>query len=384
MKLNDGREFKILDFGQYNPVESGPDFSNAKIIIDGILWCGNVEIHVKSSDWFKHNHHKDSAYDNVILHVVLDSNRVVVQNGMKIPELRLADFVDKKHFLQFEQYYRHTKNWNCSEMLHLVPSDLFENHINKFLIQRFKRKSIDLSRYFNAVETRSAFFFLLARSFGMKANQLPFEMLARLLLLIDFSHYNKGECVKIILFASGMYFPQKTKDKILYQKIIRQYDCLPSSIWKKGGSRPSNHPEKRILEFANLYCEIIQLNGEEWSRLLEENLFEDYLRDKGFSGNFLSHILINTVSYLYFWLYEEGSSLNHKQNFISTIEQQSPEINRITKLWAGSKNYLINARYSQAFLEIFNELCSKKLCLNCNIGKYLINDENHSENNILF
>jgi hypothetical protein len=218
MKLIDGREFKIIDFGQYNPVESGPDFSNAKILIDGILWCGNVEIHIKSSDWFKHNHHKDPAYDNVILHVVLDSDRLVIQNGMTIPELRLADFIDKKHFSQFEQYYRHTKNWNCSGMLHLVPSDLFEDHINKFLIQRFKRKSVELSRYFNSVENRSAFFFLLARSFGMKVNQLPFEMLARLLQQIDFSHYNKSEHVNIILFTSGLYFPQSTKDKILYQK----------------------------------------------------------------------------------------------------------------------------------------------------------------------
>jgi hypothetical protein len=384
MKLTDGREFEILNFGQYNPVESGPDFSNAKIKINDIIWFGNVEIHIKSSDWYKHNHHKDPAYDNVILHVVFDSDRIVMQNGMTIPELRLADFIDLKHFSKFEQHYRHSKNWNCSGMLHLVPAELFDDQIDKFLIQRFKRKSVDLSKYFNSFENRSAFLFLLARSFGMKANQLPFEMLARLLEKIDFSDYAESDHLSLILFASGLYFPEGTNDKILYQIFIRQIDFLPSSIWKKGGLRPSNQPEKRIKVFAKLYCDIIQLEENDWNKLIENNMFKTFLINRGYSEIFLSHLLVNTVSYFYFWLFEETKNFKYHQYFTLTIGGQAPESNRITKMWRSPKNYLINARYSQAFLEIYSELCSKKLCLNCNIGKYLIKDENHSENNILF
>lgn len=384
MKLVDGRDFKILDFGQYNPVESGPDFSNAKIIIDGITWCGSVEIHLKSSDWYKHKHHKDQAYDNVILHVVLNSDELVVQNGIAIPEISLADFIDLEHHTKFKKHYRFKKNWNCSGMLGFVPSNLVNSHINKFLNQRLKRKTDELLRNYHFLEQRSVFCLLLAKSFGTKPNQLPFEMLARLISKVDFSKYQESEQITLILFSSGLYYPKTTKEKIFYQIFIRQNECLPSTIWKKGGLRPHNQPEKRIKEFAYLYSYLIRLNDKEWDRLVDQNLFGSYFLKYNFSEKFVGHLLINSISPFYFWMAEHNYNLKFKEYYLQTLEQQAPEINRITKLWSNSKNYLRNARDSQAFLEIYGELCSNKLCLNCSIGKYLIKDENNSEDNFLF
>jgi hypothetical protein len=383
MKLNDGRNFNVVDFGKYNPVESGPDFFNARIVIDGIIWCGNVELHVKSSDWYRHNHHKDPAYDNVILHVVYTSDKVVVQNGNPIPEIGIKEFVDLNHYLRFKEHYRFKNIWNCSSMLELVPKEILNQHVNNFLLRRLKRKNDEVIENFNFMNHRSVFCFLLAKSFGMKVNQLPFEMLVRKLEDVDFSNLNDEERIIKIQLMSGYILPETVKEKMIYQNLLRKNMCLPSSIWKNGGSRPNNQSKKRIWQFANLYNHLTKIEDEEWKLIVENNLFSSYISEKIFSLKFIGHLLINSVAYFYFWLAERTGNLKYKEYVVQILESQPAEVNRITKFWSTSKNYLRNASQSQAFLEIFNELCSNKLCLNCDIGKYLIRDENNSEDNIL-
>jgi hypothetical protein len=382
MKLNDGRDFKIIDFGQYNPVESGPDFFNAKIVVEGITWCGNVEIHIKSSDWYRHKHHKDPAYDNVILHVVHTSDKIVVQNGNIIPEIGIKEFIDVNHYFRFKEHYRFKKIWNCSEMLELVPEEIVHHHINKYLFRRMRRKSDGLDKKFTYLEQREVFYFLLAKSFGMKVNQLPFEILGRMITSADFSNIDDEEKITTIQLMSGIFSPETVKEKIIFQNYLRKHECLPTSIWKKGGTRPHNQSKKRIREFAELYIDLKKIKDEEWIVIIENNLFIRYLSNRNFSSKFISHILINTVAYFYFWLAEATNNDHYKNCSLQILESQPSEINRITKLWSSSKIYQRNACQSQAFLEIFSELCSHKLCLNCNIGKYLIRDENNTEDNI--
>src|ERR1700757_5222610 len=81
LKTVDGDEIEIHSVGIHN-TDAGPDFQNARIRIGGTVWAGNVEVHVPSSDWVKHNHTTDKAYDNVILHVVYrDDAPVILPDG---------------------------------------------------------------------------------------------------------------------------------------------------------------------------------------------------------------------------------------------------------------------------------------------------------------
>ena len=81
LKTVDGEVIHIYSAGIHN-THSGPDFSNARIRIGDTTWAGNVEIHVPSSDWRKHNHANDEAYKNVILHVVYrDDEPVITADG---------------------------------------------------------------------------------------------------------------------------------------------------------------------------------------------------------------------------------------------------------------------------------------------------------------
>ena len=105
-----GHSLNIVQPGLVN-LDSGPDFSNAKIQIGGTLWAGNVEIHIKSSDWQRHNHHKDESYDSVILHVVWENDVDVFRtNGTLIPALTLKDLIPELLINQY-QYLKTNQNW---------------------------------------------------------------------------------------------------------------------------------------------------------------------------------------------------------------------------------------------------------------------------------
>jgi hypothetical protein len=381
--LKDGRDFKVVDFGKHNPVESGPDFFNARVNIDGITWCGNVEIHVKSSDWYRHNHHKDPAYDNVILHVVYTSDKEVVQRGNTIPEIEVKEFIDLNHFKRFMEHYRFKQYWNCSEMLELVPEKLMSQYMNSFLLRRLTRKSRELNENAKLTNIRSVFYFLMAKAFGSKLNQLPFEMLVGNLESVDLSNLTYEENIVKIKLISGCFHPETVREKMMFQQLLRQNKCLPSSIWKNGGSRPGNHSKKRIGQFAYLYLHFKEMSDDEWTQIVENNLFSTYFSKSMFSSKFISHLLINSVVYFYFWLFEITRNLKYRAYSIQILERQPAEVNRITKFWSSAKNNLRNASQSQAFLEIFSELCDRKRCLNCDIGKYLLRDENNSEDHIL-
>ena len=257
-----GDKIEIIKLGEHN-TNAGPDFFNAKIKIGDTLWVGNVEIHINSSDWIKHKHSLDNAYNNVILHVVLkydiDINR---QNGEIIPALEL------KYDINFEDRYHQlmkNKQWiPCQSYLPAVNKFDIHFWLAKIAIERLHSKSsiIEEKLARNNNNWEESYYHKLARSFGMNVNSEPFELLAMSLpLLILAKHKNNLFQIESLLFGQAGFLNEIMPNELYYVKLQKEYIFLKKKYqlkaiekhqWKFLRLRPSNFPTIRISQFANL------------------------------------------------------------------------------------------------------------------------------------
>ncbi len=179
MRTTENKKVKITHPGELN-TDAGPDFLNAKIEIDKVLWAGNVEIHHKASDWYAHKHHEDPSYKNVILHVVLDPDReVLTMDGRKVAAMEMEP--DTSAWLNYEQLIT-SKHWlACKRQLHRLDQFSIKFWLGKVLVERLEKKTSFFLEILSHTKNdwTETFYQGLARSFGFKVNALPFEMLAR-------------------------------------------------------------------------------------------------------------------------------------------------------------------------------------------------------------
>jgi hypothetical protein len=176
-----GEKIHVLKAGEHN-TDSGPDFFNARIKIGTTTWAGNVEIHANASDWHKHKHTTDKAYDNIILHVVHNADTTITRKGRgKIPTLELKDKIPQNIYDNYVRF-KSSKDWiPCEKQFSLVDKFTFNNWLDRLLAERLERKSkaiID-SLTLNKNNWEESFYQLLARAFGQKINSEPFELLAK-------------------------------------------------------------------------------------------------------------------------------------------------------------------------------------------------------------
>ncbi|HPR33637.1 MAG TPA: DUF2851 family protein, partial [Prolixibacteraceae bacterium] len=257
-----GQSLEIFNPGQKN-TDAGPDFFNALIRIGATLWAGNVEVHLKSSDWYGHKHHLDAAYNNVILHVVLENDRdVVLPDGQAlpvfIPRIR-AEILDRYRLLV------HEKTWPaCHASLPNVDVVFTISTLDSVLVDRLKEKTMFLTDRLskNKSNWNETFYQMLARNFGFHVNALPFDMLARSLPLSVLSRH-KGSLFQIeaLLFGqSGLlnevllgddYFLALREE---YSFLAKKYSLkgIECHVWKFLRLRPANFPTVRIAQFAAL------------------------------------------------------------------------------------------------------------------------------------
>ena len=386
MKLIDGRDFKLIYQGDYNANDSGPDFLNAKIEIDGIIWSGNVEIHVKSKDWYAHNHHFDNAYDSVILHVVYQHNGDVKIGESILPVLELDDFIDMNHFRRFEQLLKAKKTILCGSSLSEFPAVYFVEMQERALVQRLSRKTKNLFQMVHSIDPQNVLYFLIARAMGTKVNQLPFEELTHRLPLVVIQKMKKKRQAQAICLASGLFMPDSEND-VLISSHLNQTGTFDNrvfkSAWKQGGVRPSNHPSKRIVQFAYIIqkfdfsVSFVYLNSKELYQYIIELLDLTKLKEKKVESiepltlSFKHQLIINCFSPFLVWYGNQQEDETLVEKGIDLLRQIPPEENVIIKKW---RNYGIvpkNAAESQALLEIFNEFCVNKKCLTCTVGNKL-------------
>jgi hypothetical protein len=170
LKTTCGKQISILDIGTYN-LASGPDFFNGKIEVDQVKYSGNIELHVKSSDWFLHGHQFDNAYNNVILHVVFEHDKDVILNDSNLLTIELENFIDWKHFNYVNTDHYFQKSIPCINSFELANSIQIWSQFQSSLVKRIERKLIVMNELNNLVQDiKKVLFIKIAKTFGMKMN----------------------------------------------------------------------------------------------------------------------------------------------------------------------------------------------------------------------
>lgn len=373
LATTDHQTLIVLDVGEYN-MASGPDFFNGQIEVDGMRLVGNIEMHLKSSDWYVHGHQNDRAYDNVILHVVLQHDKPVFVNGKELLTLELGDFV---HWLGNELPAFSATKIACSDQI--ADSVKLSEQLDHVLRARLERKS---RRFFSSKYQIQVFFETFAESFGRKTNAIPFLNLAQNVkiefLLRCSSHQQKA----IVLGMSGIDdFKQEQenwKQEWIFLKSCHQLHELDPVVWKMKGNRPASFPQNRLLQLASIISKI------DWLYPFWEDSENDIIsywktiltvstESKKMSDDFVDHILINAiVPYIYF----QGNHQNNPKlrtkalNILKSIRQEK---NMVILSYKKLGLKITNGYQTQALLEQNRNWCSAKKCLDCLVGKELLN-----------
>jgi hypothetical protein len=402
---NEKNRIIVLDPGEYNH-DSGPDFFNARISVAGTVWAGNVEIHIKSSHFDIHGHQHDPAFNNVILHIVADNDkRVFNARGEEILTAELSfdpSYYEKYTFLVNNPYII-----ACQDDIKNIDNILVRHWLNTLVIERFQNKSESILK--NLSETgndwEETFYRMLTRYFGFRVNTEPFEMLATALpFRIIRKHTDNLFQIEALLFGTaGLLetglFKEALSDEY-YVNLIKEYSILSAKyslqplhgwLWKFSRLRPSNFPTIRLSQLAAM----LAVTGGLFSRVLEgtdikhiKGLFEvsasGYWDDHFVFGKKSRNIIkttgsqaadilvINAVIPMIFVYGQSRDSQDISERALFFLENISPEENIITSEWKAAGISPESAYYSQALLQLRNEYCKKRKCLDCRIGNKII------------
>lgn len=376
LKTTDGKEIHILNNGIHNISESGPDFFNARMIYEKLEWAGQIEMHVKSSDWRKHKHHTDETYNNVILHVVYEHDEEVTINGTALPTVELKPFIDEQHYRQWEQFANAMKEIPCEDAIQTIDSVFLKTMIHRAVTDRLNRKINQLLYLYDSMDNQSVLYHFMARAFGTKINTVPFELLSNQLPLTALKRLHRQTQKRILLKTSGL-FENDRKDGFIFPI---ETQAIHPSLWKRKGLRPPSFPEKRVMQFAEFVsiCNFELLaeyfSPKEAYGYIEKLTTQLNNKQKGFmSEQLLNQILINALL-PYFWfksLREEDEKL--QEYVLAFMEELKPEENFILKKWKKIGVHSGNAYESQALIELYNEYCTQKKCLSCQVGVKILN-----------
>ncbi|MBK8809026.1 MAG: DUF2851 family protein [Bacteroidales bacterium] len=412
-----GQTIEVVSFGKINS-NSGPDFVDAKVKINDTLWCGTVEMHLKSSDWFKHQHQTNKEYNTVILHVVTENDVAVKRHtGEEIPTLILK--IPDELIKNYDTLKSKNKINNCYSFISENDTFYFKSYLYHLLITRLERKSNDIALLFNKQNQNweKTLYQYLAKHFGFKINAYPFEKLAESIPLENFAKI-KNSLIQIeaLLFGqSGFLSNDLTCEYALklkkeYQHLQKMLTTITSpiepSLWKHLRLRPQNFPEMRIAQFAgliyhskHLFSKILEVqNIDELRKLLNLETSEYWQNHFRLDGNYKIRktsnnssmnsiakdlLIINGILPVLFYYGQKTDNQNYIQKAIDLLESMSAEKNSIISKWEEVGFKPKCAHESQALLELYNEYCLPGFCLKCRIGKKYIMKKIETENNTI-
>jgi len=405
LATTDGQPLEILGLGEHNH-HSGPDFFNAKIKYDATTWAGNVEMHLQSSDWNKHKHSLDEAYNNVILHVVyVHDQEIRDANGRQLPTLELNGRISKQ---LLEKYLELQKNraWiPCEKQVDTVGEFIRESWLSRLLVERLERKSGDIQQLLADTKNNWAetFYRILARNFGFKINADPFGWLATSLPLSVLSkHKDNLFQLEAMLFGqaglldSGFVDGYPAELQREYQLLRTKFKLVPleAHVWKFMRLRPSNFPTVRIAQLAMLIHqsqglfskvteaqsirEIKDLFEVATSRYWQTHYTFDKIsnkRIKHLGENSVNTILINTVVPFLFIYGRHKGNTRMEDRAIRFLDELAGDKNTVISKWEELGFPVHSAYYTQALLELKSSYCNQKKCLNCGIGNQLLKEK---------
>ncbi|MBN2746103.1 MAG: DUF2851 family protein [Bacteroidales bacterium] len=405
LSTTDGQIVSIIQPGMRN-YDSGPDFFNARIKIGETEWAGNVEMHVSSSDWIKHGHQTDKAYDSVILHVVYHADMVIRNSyNEEIPTLSVQGHFPERILYRYQQLIGAREWIPCATNLKQVSDLVIYSWLDRVLVERLQRKTDFIFQILNETNNdwQEAFYITLARSFGFNTNNQPFEQLARVLpLKIITKHSDSLFQVEALLYGQAGLLNQRIKDDYL-QDLLREYlflsnkyklQAVQSWAWKFMRMRPVNFPTIRISQFAklitkdgHLLSKVIEVEKLQHLRELFEVDVSDYWlthysfgkpsksKSKSLGVDSFDLILINTiVPFLYLYGIHQNDAKISERAMIY-LQQTKPEKNGVVRRWNSSGVNAANAAQSQALLTLKNDYCTHIKCLDCAIGNAILNPQ---------
>lgn len=402
MVTNTGKKVRVVDPGLIN-TDAGPDFFNAKIEIDGHMWVGNVEMHYRATDWKRHHHDSDKAYDSVILHVVAKDDAPVRRtNGELIPQLVLE--VSPQFNADYASLVGATIEVPCATKIKQVPHLTIVEWVEGLAFERLHGK---VERIHQLLESfngswEDVCYVTLARNFGFGINNDAFERLARRTpLRLLGKHSDSVLQIEALLFGqAGMLDAQKPGMDSYYNQLCTEYAFLSNKFqltpmekesWKLFRIRPQNFPYRRIAMLAQfieggfrMMNRILEAEGEKEMRALFEVELSGYWTKHytfgkpnerataTLSRSSIDIILINTVAPLLYAYGELTGSYEMTDKAIKLLEDLRAESNSIVSHFVAYGIDCPDALTSQALVQLKREYCDARKCIYCKIGHHLL------------
>lgn len=375
----DKRKVEVIDPGIQN-THQGPDFFNAKVKLNGVLWAGNVEIHLKASDWYHHGHHLDAAYNNTILHVVLEADKdVKTQNGHTPVTLQMD--MPKELLLHYQELCTTDDYPRCHHIVPQIPPMKAHSWMDALLVERLETKSNNVLERVKRLngDWEKATFVTLSRNFGFGLNGDVYEMWAQKIPLQAAAKHrdNLFQIQALFMGMAGLIDPTLQAKEWDAEKAAQEYAFLshkfqlpepvPRQLWKFMRTRPSNFPHLRILQLARIYAtgkaqlhnllEVADIKG-----------LHNCLNEGSLSAASRNLILINTIIPLIYayGMYLQDQTLKDKA--ADLLVQLPAENNFIIRQWKNCGLLVTSAADSQALIQLKREYCDRADCLRCRFG----------------
>ncbi len=405
MSTIDGRRIVVVDPGLINR-DAGPDFFNAKVLIDGTMWSGNVEIHVRASDWHRHGHDRDEAYDSVVLHIVdISDTEITRRDGQKIPQMVMQcapDFSVKYRDMVHSQF----RELPCGNEIGTLPSLYLTDWLSALAFERLYAKTDRIKATLDRTSQSwmDVIYHTLSRALGFSINGQPFELLARSTPLKAMLHHTDSVfSIEAMLFGQSGLLDSVSPDGDDYpSRLAAEYRFLATKyslkksegmVWKMARMRPQNFPHRRIAALAQMISQnfvfsgrMLEIGSEEEARKLFDVSLSGYwashysfsdsggnaVASRAFSQASVTVLLINVVVPLIF-AYALTTGDQRRQEFaVDLLHSLKPESNFIIETFTRAGIKATDAFTTQALIQLRRDYCEPRKCLYCRIGHKLL------------
>lgn len=400
----EGGKVQIIDKGCWN-TDAGADFLYAKVIIDGITWAGTIEIHLRSSDWKKHAHAQNLAYENVILHVVYEADTPVYRaDGSALPTVEIGKRVFGKALQQYHYLLASPQKLPCAKQWQAIHSLTQIQLLDKALLRRLERKSTAILTILadTAGDWEETAYQLLAKHWGMKINQEPFYRLAqRLPHKLVGKHLDNATQIEALLFGQAGLLENIVAPDDYTQTLQKEYQFLAQKYqlankklaaveWQSARLRPANLPPLRLAQWAAFLQKFPHIFSYFLHTPIEDLLKKPDLKTSVYWQTHFQlnraevgkvpplgmtawqNLLINVGAVLLAAYAHHTQEERYMEKAIDLLQTLPAEENFILKIWENVGVKVKNAADSQALIEQYNELCQAKKCLQCVVGVALL------------
>lgn len=400
LQTSAGEPIEVWAGGFHND-HAGPDFEQARLRLGKTLWAGQVELHLRSSDWYRHGHHQDPAYRNVILHVVYEEDRPVFdQQGQALPTLVLAPRIDHHHYWNYERLKGSGQLIPCGAHLGAIDPIYVSKMLERTAVERLSEQAKRWARVWQHYrgDWQGSFHLALAEGFGLPLNRQPMEQLAAAMPVQRFKRLSSR--VEREAWAFGLAgilaeapldpYVQELREAFAFLR--HKWKLVPGGamLWKYARTRPANFPDIRIAQWLALLNELdrpldlLYLSPAQLRHRMRELPMAEYwqvhyrlgqmsVRHSGQPGTVSWHnLLINVVAPFLFLYGQKRQEPAQEERALDLLSALPAEQNRITRLYQQFKVPVSNALDSQACLQLHRQYCRNKKCLNCGIGIQLL------------